>query len=1038
MIWLSEVQVIHLYHEGQFKVNALPDKKVPFVGYHPLQDHDQGLFFGRDREISKARQLIQTHPLLLLSGHAGVGKTSFLNAGLIPVLKKAGFEVFKPVFVEQKTDRLRFDDILNIYISNVLSQWSDQKSTTQEHRTQKTLAGFLDRRKSASGSTKPPRLIIFENLETLFTCSPERRKEREDFFYQVRDAVAADPLLRVIFVIRKAWVKKLRPYADLLPENLNIRLELEALRVADALEAITRPMAKRRIEFGKGVAESLVEDLSMIKPAVKDSADDSKTVPGKYVEPVLLQIVCEHLWREIPKDAEIITQNHRRAFAHVDHALARFYENVVGKVSEENGVKAGDLRTWLEQRLITASGTRGKAYPEAATKEGISAPVLDALENLHLIRSGYHEGTRWYELSHDRLIHPLIEANHEWRMQEDEGERTHRDLENQAIEWVRQGREQSLLLKGEDLIIAERWMTRPDIARYKPSEVLRAFVRASLEAPDDANREEIRKKEVRIAAKVQKESAERVFEQAEKETRLTKRLGQRTLAILLVLLIAGMVGTLQWRSSRQAKEAAQIEYQRAQQQARVASAWEKEAEEAAKIAEANRLETEQARLTALEAEKKAKQEKQRAEAQAALAAVRRKEALAAKKKAEAAKIDAIAAQQEVVKQSREARSFLAHSLTRSAVEHVLTNPTLSLLLAMQALSIVDSEAITRIPEAEDVLYQAMYSLPLKSVLSAHESSVNAVIFGRGGKHLVSAGADGTAKIWHPVSGALLRSFTHEAAVNSIAYRANGKQLAIAGRDGRIRVWGVSSGKPLFTLAHEAGAIKSVAFSPNQQYLATAGEKGPAILWDVKSEKQSLQLRGHESGIHQIAFSPNGKYLATAGEDATVRIWDVKSGQAVVKLSGHDYIVTALAYSPDSNRIASASKDGTVRVWDARFFGQGEVKLVLSGHSDEVLDVAYSPDGRRIATASNDGTMRLWNAQSGEELAMLSGHRGSVTRLAFSPDGRYLATGGRDKTLRLYSMDIQDMMALVRTEVKRELTPEECKKYLHADSCPQRG
>ncbi len=1019
-------------------MNPSANKRSPYVGHHPFHRRDQALFFGRDTEISEAQRLIQSHRLLLLSGRAGVGKTSLINAGLIPLLEKDGFEVFKPAFVGKKTEQLKFDDILNIYISNVLSQWSNQDETGQEELTQKTLAGFLDRRKSAIGTDKPPRLVVFENLETLFTCQPERRKEREDFFYQVRDALVSDPLLRMIFVIRKPCIQQLAPYADLLPEKLQVRLDLEALGMEAALAAITLPLEGRHIAFGKGVAETLLTDLSMIKPQGKAFAVGSKAIPGEFVEPALLQIVCERLWREMPRDAEVITQNHRTAFAHIDHALSQFYESAIHALTEETGVKEETLRTWFEQSLITSSGTRGKVYWEEKAGNEISALVLDALEDLHLIQSGWQDGSRWVELSHDRLIHPVIESNHDWRMHEDAGERTHRDLENQAIEWIRLGREKSLLLKGEDLEIAGRWMSRPDIARYKRSEVLAAFVRASLEKPDDANLEEIRRNEVRIAAEVQKERAEGVFERAEKETHLTKRLGQRTLAMLVVIIIAAIIGGLQWRSSKKDKEVAEIEYQRAQQQSRVAKAWEKEAGEASKTAEANRLEKEQARLEAETAQQKADQEKQRAEAQTALAAVRTKETLAAKAKAEAAKIAAIAAQKEATRQIREAQSFLSHSLTRDAVKHVFTNPTLSLLLAMQALSISNSEKDTNIPEAEDVLYQAMYSLPLKSVLSAHDSTVNAVIFGRSGKHLVSAGADGNAKIWNPLSGDTLRIFPHDSPITSIAYRANGKQLATAGLDGRAKVWQVSSGKPLFTVSHKAGAVKSVAFSPNQRDLATAGEKGTAIVWDVKTERQRLQLRGHESAIHRIVFSPNGKYLATAGEDATVRIWDVKSGKALVKLLGHDYIVTALDFSPDNNRIASASKDGTVRVWDIRFFGQGEVKLTLSGHTGEVLDVAFSPNGRHIATASSDGTMRLWNAQSGDELAMLAGHRGSVTSLAFSSDGRHLATVGQDKTLRLYSMEIEDMMSLVRKALKRSLTPEECKKYLHTEICPPRA
>ena len=66
---------------------------------------------------------------------------------------------------------------------------------------------------------------------------------------------------------------------------------------------------------------------------------------------------------------------------------------------------------------------------------------------------------------------------------------------------------------------------------------------------------------------------------------------------------------------------------------------------------------------------------------------------------------------------------------------------------------------------------------------------------------------------------------------------------------------------------------------------------------------------------------------------------------------------------------------------------------------------------------------------------LYGGTGNVFGAAFSPDGRHLATAVGDGTARLYTLDMEELVALARERVKRELTEEECRVYLHAETCP---
>ena len=191
-------------------------------------------------------------------------------------------------------------------------------------------------------------------------------------------------------------------------------------------------------------------------------------------------------------------------------------------------------------------------------------------------------------------------------------------------------------------------------------------------------------------------------------------------------------------------------------------------------------------------------------------------------------------------------------------------------------------------------------------------------------------------------------------------------------------------------------------------------------------------RGHQDPwIATIAYSPDGKKLATGSWDKTAIIWDALTGDKLFTLEGHRDTVRRVVFSPDGTRIVTASFDGTAMVWDAAL---GKELFTFSGHTTSLFDAAFSPDGTRIATVSNDKTAKVWDALTGKELLTIHTPDG-LTGVAFSPDGSQLAVGSRDGTTRVYLLHIEDLIALAKSRVTRQLTLEECQQYLHMDVCP---
>jgi formylglycine-generating enzyme required for sulfatase activity len=386
----------------------------PYVGPRPFEREEQNLFFGREREISELQSLLTAHRTLLLYAASGAGKTSLLNAGLLPLMEKEGFEVLPVARVSGLIPRgVRSEDISNLYVFNTLMSWTEDEASYKALAPM-ALTEFLKAREHILDSEgfSAPRLIIFDQFEELFTIYQQFWKQREDFFHQVAKAIEEDPVLRVLFVIREDYLARLDPYVSLLPERLRGRYRLVRLRFKDACRAVEGPLHGSGKSFADGVAERLVGEL--IKTKVQSVIGETEEAVGEYVEPVQLQIVCRNLWDSLPAGVNSITSEHLRSFGDVDEALKGFYENAVQKTISEANIKEEELRKWFARELITPAGTRGFVYRGKEDTVGIPNAAIDILENEHILRGDLRAGAHWYELNHDRLIEPIRNSNEIW------------------------------------------------------------------------------------------------------------------------------------------------------------------------------------------------------------------------------------------------------------------------------------------------------------------------------------------------------------------------------------------------------------------------------------------------------------------------------------------------------------------------------------------------------------------------------------------------------------------------------------------------
>ena len=292
---------------------------------------------------------------------------------------------------------------------------------------------------------------------------------------------------------------------------------------------------------------------------------------------------------------------------------------------------------------------------------------------------------------------------------------------------------------------------------------------------------------------------------------------------------------------------------------------------------------------------------------------------------------------------------------------------------------------------------------LLKTLKGHEDGIFKVSFSPDGQTLASASLDRTIKLWSKDGNLQTTLKGHQYWVNSVEFSPDGKTLASASSDRTIRLWSLNSTSPK-TLKGHKDRVSNVSFSPDGELIASASEDKTVKLW--KRDGTLLQtLRGHERGVWSVSFSPDSEILASASGDKTVKLWRL-DGKVLTTLKGHTSSVLSANFSPNGQIIASGSKDKTIKLWNR----DGKLLKTLNGHKKPINWVSFSPDGKQIASASDDNTVKLWSSE-GILLKTLTGHKDAVLSVSFSPDGKTLATASTDKTMKFWSLDGKELKTI---------------------------
>jgi WD40 repeat protein len=280
----------------------------------------------------------------------------------------------------------------------------------------------------------------------------------------------------------------------------------------------------------------------------------------------------------------------------------------------------------------------------------------------------------------------------------------------------------------------------------------------------------------------------------------------------------------------------------------------------------------------------------------------------------------------------------------------------------------------------------------------HGDTVYQALYSADGARIVTAGGDGTVKIWDAASGALVRELRRDGAKLRYfiaALSPDGRLAAAIDKRGDVaHVWDAATGAPVAEIRNDGLEFPGIAFSPDGRWLVTTGG-GDVRVIDAQTWREAATIRGPR--VRSLAFDPTGTHLVTGAATGDVAAWSIPSGARIRHLRDAGKSVDTVAFSPDGQLVAAGSRDGAVQVWRA---GSGELQSQLNPCHCRISAVEFDRTSRLVLAADADGAVVVAEAGEGMPVAVLDGPQ-SVLVAHFDPSSQRVVGASLDSTARVW-------------------------------------
>ncbi|MGF1675064.1 MAG: caspase family protein [Rivularia sp. (in: cyanobacteria)] len=228
-------------------------------------------------------------------------------------------------------------------------------------------------------------------------------------------------------------------------------------------------------------------------------------------------------------------------------------------------------------------------------------------------------------------------------------------------------------------------------------------------------------------------------------------------------------------------------------------------------------------------------------------------------------------------------------------------------------------------------------------------------------------------------------------------------------------------------------------------LATVGNGDSVRLWDTNSKEQKqLFSTGQKQEVYSVAFSYDGTRMVTGAGDGTVKLWNINqdnktvdqsSSKDILDLKKEQQSIRDVEFSPkDDSLLVTVIRDNkgkyTVKLWeppvgprDTRVGNTSDdlkfqkSKIILDKNScdklnikediyEDIYDVAFSPNGELLAMVRDDARVILWDFNHNKcdliNIPKNQQDKDKVRRVVFVNDNQ-LATGTEGNKVKLWKI-----------------------------------
>ena len=238
------------------------------------------------------------------------------------------------------------------------------------------------------------------------------------------------------------------------------------------------------------------------------------------------------------------------------------------------------------------------------------------------------------------------------------------------------------------------------------------------------------------------------------------------------------------------------------------------------------------------------------------------------------------------------------------------------------------------------------------------------------------------------------------ALRSLAFTADGNQLLAGGDDTLPHIWDIASGAhaalapPEGAAGHQSAVLNFQQTRDEHFFVAVSADR--VALWERALDTGGVAWRAlpdSSGGVRfsgQALFSPDSRFLVAATTSGSLRIWSLADLTAApAQVNEYTTAVSGIWLSPDGRLLASAGADGSLHMYDMVSRTSTSIAQMAGSTSAPV----FSRDGSMLAAADATGTIHVWRTWLGGDRPALRLHSFAANAVALAGTQVVIAGSG---------------------------------------------